>query len=1268
MTRSGITGSAFVTLLLGGLLLRAPVSMPAPQVAPPPAPSPTATVTADTGQEGQPEEPQEGPWKASQAHFAGIFTDSECRKKEESRWCIPKEARVQAMIALAPDPSHSHMALEFDRTVEAIQLAAQSMDYVADRYWLPWEVSAKSGWTDYNSLKQEAKHRETKEEQPGLLLFRSTEVEQSKERAQKDVTGGTKQPSPHSITAPVLYVFLVAETSTAGINGEEFRRAVDYVGQVCAQARGCGASAPVYIVGPHSSGSLDSLRELVEARDQTNPIDFIAYSGTVSSLCAQTNQHLLEDPFLLGQAGSLCREPLPQQGIAHLKFRSLANPTEIELKRFIELLQSDDDIKCHGRDGRAQVAILTEAATTYGSAIATGHDDGISGVISKDDSYICYTIFSYPREIANLRNAYPAADNQASPASSPQAGQRPYLSLNLEDQTNRSDEPPDFSGPQGPLSKEAVLMSFAAEMRRDHYRYIGISASNVLDALFLSGFLRRAVPDARLFIFNSDLLFERELDNIPYVGTLAITNYPLILRDLKWHDCKPGHSPLPFSEQVEEGEYNATVATMKEALHADHGGESYECGGSGGPCVRPPLWLTAVGMGGYWPVQIITSRSGESDGLCESRLVLRDEDFSTGWKAAFALLCTLAFLQIFVLRKANPLWRHFRDFAFPGAAPERRLVFINLGAASLASALALVTLPLVFYGTRFSNLPIIVATCAIAGLMIACYLRCARLASLVTDGPLPLNLRVAIFLCAFIWLLAFFLVLTWALLLENNFTAYGFFFAYRSVHLASQVSPLLPMLVVLAVFYLWSIFEIWHLRFNEQLRPRLKVRPPFPGSSLIGPSTEEKIARAVSGFPPAGSWPGLVATFGLWLFFFNPFHPFHLFEHPAFGRLYDVVLCAAVSLMLAEGFRLRQIWSELRGLLFEIERSPIRPAFGQLRGLGWSSIWRQWGEEVDRASLTRSLDAVQRLGSCDIAELLQAAWKPGAVEPDTQRRLKGILKALEKGADRVAMQSQLRALRFEAGRMAEQLREAPSLDRSRLLALQLEISAVVAALELPNAKAATEVEWSELRVGISQLCSQPAPEEIGMAMRRWSGLQNCFAYLLQLVLDILSFRWARPGAGRPEAEAQKEDSEDARNHKLAVPEPLEEYTALRYVAFIRPVVAHIRHSLIFLATSFSLVLISLNVYSFEPHRALIWSFTAIFAVLGFITVVVLMQVHRNSILSLITGTTPNELGLGFYVRAFSLGAVPLLTLLSTHFPVIGRGLQSFLQPGLEALK
>ena len=131
---------------------------------------------------------------------------------------------------------------------------------------------------------------------------------------------------------------------------------------------------------------------------------------------------------------------------------------------------------------------------------------------------------------------------------------------------------------------------------------------------------------------------------------------------------------------------------------------------------------------------------------------------------------------------------------------------------------------------------------------------------------------------------------------------------------------------------------------------------------------------------------------------------------------------------------------------------------------------------------------------------------------------------------------------------------------------------------------------------------------------------------------------------------------------------LEEYAAQRYVAFIRGALGHLRHVMAFVAISFSLVLISLNTYSFEPHRSLIWSFIAIFFVTGSMIVGALMQLHRDPIMSRITGTAAHSLDLHFYLRIVAFGAVPLLTLLATTFPSLGRSLASYLGPGLEALK
>ncbi|HZC44100.1 MAG TPA: hypothetical protein VE195_07995, partial [Acidobacteriaceae bacterium] len=55
-------------------------------------------------------------------------------------------------------------------------------------------------------------------------------------------------------------------------------------------------------------------------------------------------------------------------------------------------------------------------------------------------------------------------------------------------------------------------------------------------------------------------------------------------------------------------------------------------------------------------------------------------------------------------------------------------------------------------------------------------------------------------------------------------THIGLFFSYRCLNPASGVSPLLPVLLLLFSWYLWSVFQTRRLRFSETSRPRLPGR------------------------------------------------------------------------------------------------------------------------------------------------------------------------------------------------------------------------------------------------------------------------------------------------------------------------------------------------------------------------------------------------------------------------------------------------------------
>jgi hypothetical protein len=1108
-------------------------------------------------------------------------------------WCIPEGTHVQAMIATAPDPVQTHMALAFDRTIEAIQAAAGSMGYLIDYYWLPWDIELKSDWSDYDSLAAAAKERRQREAQPGLLLFRRD--------------GPSRDGKP-----TVLYVFLVGETSTTGINGEQFGKAVEYIQQLPIDAgQGCQTGPCIHVVGPTFSGSMDSLRRLVDAQADKRTIGFDIKSGTVSS------QSAINKSGFGGKA------------TFHNFVRTIDDDA---LGALLTTLANDGDIdtpkKCSDRV--AEVAILSEVGTTFGEALQAA----APLPEEKRERPLCYDVFRYSREIASLRNAYqettspgPGAGDKSNPSD------RPWLSFSLTDRTNREDEPPDFSKSQSPLSKEAVLMNYAAQMRRNHYRYIGISSSNTLDRIFLVNFLRKAVPDARLLLFSADLLLARDQDNVPYIGTLAVTTHPLVDPSL---DGVYRRSRLPFSEDYEVGSYNASVCAIAELIGAEQGktqevysGYPYSCPDRDSPEEQPrlkgvPLWLTAVGTGGYWPVRILQPSSPVWQ-------VGLPKDLPGSWLASATLLCGLVTVHFLVLIGISPFSTKFRDFTLGTVAPGRQLFVIHLASASLALAMVLVSTAR--GRCAWAALPIVLITLVCAWLTTK-YLLWRKSETKPSGGEAPeentaslerrptpeLVLRIGhAALIPGIWVLAGLLAYWWWELFAKSDDHYGIFFAYRASHLTSVVSPLTPMLPLLATVYVWSICHAWRLRFDDAIRPRLnpswESQDKHSGEDKLRPGwrSERRIAKAINGqfLTSPFDWCG-VAIFMAWFVVFFQLRPFEPFERPNFGHIYGFLFCLAILLILISGFRLAQTWQELRYFLLELRRQRVQVVFTRLK-VDWPSIWYYGSGDADWDYMVRSDETIQQLKN---------------VRGGNQHLL--LTGEVVSGAVR------------EVRRTRRVMQDEGFLQRVK----------------------------HTFNPGM-------VDEKLERLTRHSQKAQEYLAVILNQALDSLDKAW-RSQPPWLEEEDNGKKSEDGtvtvhcckeQTHEVAGwQKVLENYVALRYVAFIRAVLARIRTMLIFLTVSFTLVLISLVIYSFEPHRALIWSVTAIFVLIGFIVVSVLMQIHRNPILSRITGSKAHELGLIFYVRIAALGAAPLLTLLATHFPSIGRYLVSFLQPGLEALK
>jgi hypothetical protein len=152
--------------------------------------------------------------------------------------------------------------------------------------------------------------------------------------------------------------------------------------------------------------------------------------------------------------------------------------------------------------------------------------------------------------------------------------------------------------------------------------------------------------------------------------------------------------------------------------------------------------------------------------------------------------------------------------------------------------------------------------------------------------------------------------------------------------------------------------------------------------------------------------------------------------------------------------------------------------------------------------------------------------------------------------------------------------------------------------------------------------------------------------------------------------ASQEKNDDALEEWKKDPLPIaaDEFLALRFVTFIAYALRIMRGFLQFVTCAFVLLVVALAVYPFEGRRHIEAAILFIFLAAGTAVAVVFAQMDRDPLLSRLSETKPNALGLNFLYRLVSFGALPVLTLLASMAPGVGDFLQTWLQPALQSLK
>ena len=803
---------------------------------------------------------------------------------------LPTSAQGNFLIATVPNPIDTHLALWFDRAVESIVNAAGSVGFRFQEAWVPWDSYLVRDEQDPFKRKEIKAEHDYREKQPGVLLFRI----------------GTACPAERCQYSDLI-VLLVPETPTGGIEREVFSDASKMI------LRMNPGISKIPVSGPSFSGSFASLAKIMQASKEIgNRLDVI--SGTA------------ETPG----AWKAAFQNSPGQ----------YNTTVHDRATVLQMLQDHFN--------NPNLALLTETETH----------------LAEDKTV---RTFVYPREISRLRNAYgdevlkTVVGAQQQPASF-----RNLLGFRLYDVGFGTDSTPVLATNQTPLSQDAVLSEIARSLQRERIQMAGILATDVFDALFITRYLSDACPDVRIFTFDPDLLYVRAAEDFSLDGILALGTYPLIASNKTWTDLPSSHQQTPvtvFPSQRAEGIYNATRALLinnsfvskdlKNEPLAEYSGPTASCNASASSrpiaCTNPPIWLLAVTRTGYWPLAVKDIPDKAPLLTWPSK---NDTRFSIGplprlWQLLFVLISVAIagwyFVQYFsgVVRPRQEGWL-------------TRLCYLQVCSLALVALYALFVAPLLAVSTAGLGpdeaWPVPAAWLLLCAFLIlaAAPLAALRQAEPIGEPPLttgapdfpkwPECWNFAILGMAWLFVVAF----IWALLRlfvlplqpgSGEPDHEGFFFAFRSLHLSSGVSPVAPLLILLLAHFLWGWVHLKRVRLRQR---RLIDAPSLAGDSVNKPgeaaaleSSRDAIDKLVNE-PLPWHWRTLV-TFGIVLAI-NRYitHALRSFEYCPFDWVFLSLFSLLYALLFLTWTRFLIVWHRFRLFLEALERQPFRSAFSRL--------------------------------------------------------------------------------------------------------------------------------------------------------------------------------------------------------------------------------------------------------------------------------------------------------------------------------------------------
>jgi hypothetical protein len=1150
-----------------------------------------------------------------------------------AHWAVPQSAQehIRFVLASLPDPVHTHMALLFDRGIESIQGAAQASGYLFSRAWMPWDIASHSEPSDFTVRMAQAKFRASVESLPGLMIFE-----------RNGSNSGTE--------AEILFVFVVGETPTGGIRIEQFQSALNIRHSILADSKAdLDESKILRIYGPEFSGSLASLNAILKAqrpRDQLKHI--LIRSGTVSSyhavhdFCVATHREWREAGSDDG-TNKMTPDPGVPPDFATFQFSDAYE--EYYLSVFFK-----DRHREH-----SHIAILSEDETAFGNQEKKeGREDQEKSADTLDSCQVeppqpvvKFLRLYFPREIAQLRDAY---QRNVKVQSVPEAGKnqpQSGLALSLSVTGNDDDSVALYSPLQMPLSQESILQAIVASLRKEHAKVVVIRGADPLDVVFLSRYLRQNYPQARLVTTGLDLLMIHDLYDPRFHGILGIAPFPLLNGAEFPRLSSSGEDKVYrlFPDSYSVGSFNAfqsllalnattqAADRLPGANYAQFGLPSFLQPKDTDTPWRAHLWLAAVGRDGYWPVAMIDelhpSRERDMVKTQSIRTVNADSKiivpysvhFSLGWTIlwipAFGLTVFLAFLLAFphTITRSEILGR------FGGVPSPERNFILFAGTIFVLIAQTLFVFPTIIWLNSFHSAELLNGMWLVSGCYIISILAlgCACLKGFWMRGNVSLALAgLVVSVTAVVMTLS---LTVW--MASQTVSSQLGAFTYRYIHVGSGVSPLLPLLFLMAAWIWWCWQTLTGITSTQEKHMVLPAASNFDQNFAAGEGSGKLVEEASDrlrlkaiaakddewpwvtlGIAPVGTRMNVLlpAGVGLAIIFLlmRPSEIAEAFEFSTYKGLYWFLLYSCLLLVCYLVTHIVVLWGEFRILLRAIDRLPFRRGFSDLKNLTWKPLWKLAGngrQEFVRL-LGSEMDALLQIQNCNIpnpgltAAVKDAKTLAGEVSDEYEKMIEG------KGD-----------------------RETP-----------------------------------------------------GEVQKKFHDLQEKLAYLTSQALVYVNRQWKNELYAPPIVELQSTKDSDGKQQAVEPPaddrntRTVEHFLCLFYLNIILVPLRRLQTLILAIAGVFVFVLISYSSYPFESRESFHVLLISIFFAISLVVGIVYGQMYSNPLLGRITNTTPGELGLDFWVRLGSFVFIPLLSLVSVQFPEVNNFLFSWLEPALQSIK